>query len=147
MEGALRDKKIDAFLGTEPFVSIPAGRIARVLGLPYSDMAPRVLLSTHFASSEWIEKNPDKLRAWVRAINKGKDYYNANLEEAKAAIAKWTGMEPALVAKIALPAAEKEFVLSDIQLWVDLSFKYKLIDKPFKAEEIVSPLAPVRRGS
>ena len=145
MEGALRDKKIDAFTAAEPFVAIPSGRTTKVIGVPLGEIAPRLLIFTYFSSGEWADKNADTARAFIRALNKGMDYHYKNLEEAKVSIAKWTGLDPGLVGKVTLPVFEKEHVLSDIQPWIDLSHKYKFIDKPFKAEELLHRLALVKR--
>lgn len=145
MEGALRDKKIDAFTGTEPFVAIPSGRVSKVIGYPLGEIAPRLLVSGYFTSGDWADKNADTVRGFIRSLNKGIDYHNNNLEEAKARIAKWTGLDPGLVGKIALSAFEKEIVLSDTQVLIDLSVKYKFIEKPFKAEELISKLAAVKK--
>lgn len=145
MEGALRERKIDAFTASEPFITVPTARTTRVLGYPLGEIAPRLLAGAYFTSSEYIEKNPEKVRALIRGFQKGVDYHNANLEEARATIAKWTGLDPALVAKINMPAFEKEIVLSDIQPWIDLAYKYRFIDRLFKAEELIGKLAAVKR--
>lgn len=145
MEGALRDKKIDAFTGFEPFVTVPVARTTRVLGYPLGEMAPTVPVGVIVASSEYIEKNPEKVRAFIRSWNKGVDYHNSNLQEARDTIAKWTGMDPSLVAKMVLPGFEKEIVFSNLQTIIDVSHKYKFIEKPFKAEEVVSKLAAVKK--
>jgi hypothetical protein len=55
---------------------------------------------------------------------------------------KWTGLSPDLVAKIQLPVFEKTLSERDLQATIDLAAKYKMIPRPFKASEVISPVAP-----
>ena len=143
MAPALVNKQIDACLAVEPFVTVPVRvqKQARLLGQPLGELAPRLLIASYFSSETWIEKNTGTVKAFVAAINRGIDAHNANPEEAKAVIAKHTGLKPELVKDIALPAFEKKLVESDIEPLLDAAVRYKMVEKKFPPREIISKWA------
>ena len=64
------------------------------------------------------------------------------LEEAKAVIAKHTGLKPELVRDIALPAFEKKLIESDIDPLLDAALRYKMVEKKFPPRELISKYMP-----
>ncbi len=145
MEPALVKKHIDAFVAVEPFVTVPSkvNKVTRVLGHPLGGIAPRLLIASYFCSEAWIQKNADSVKAFTTALNRGIDTHNANPEQAKATIAKHTGLKPDFLKEMALPAFEKKILESDLQPLMDAAFKYKLIDKKFQPREVISKYALV----
>jgi len=145
MEPALVNQQIDAFVAVEPFVTVPSkvNKKARVLGHPAGGVAPRLLIASYFGSEAWIRKNADAVKAFITAYNRGIDAHNADVEKAKATIAKYTGLKPEFLKEMPLPAFEKKFLESDLQPMIDVAFHYKLIDRKFPAKEVISEHAPV----
>ena len=144
MAVALVNKQIDAFLAVEPFVHVPVRILkqARVIGYPLGEMAPRLLIASYFGSEAWIEKNVGLVRAFVTAVNRGIDTHNADLGEARAVIAKHTGMKPEMLKDMPLPAFEKKIVPSDIEPLLDAAFRYKLVERKFPPQELISKHVP-----
>ncbi|MBI3078050.1 MAG: ABC transporter substrate-binding protein [Deltaproteobacteria bacterium] len=145
MEAALANKKIDGFVTTEPFITVATspGHPGKLMGHPLSEMAPRVLIASYFSSDAWIEKNADKVKAFIAAISKGITYHNEHKEEAKAVIAKWSGLRPELVGQMKMPAFEVAMKESDIQVQADLALKYRMIERRVAAKELISRHAPM----
>jgi len=143
MEPALVQKHIDAFVAVEPFVTVPSqvNKKTRVLGHPLGGIAPRLLIASYFSSEAWIQKNTDAVKAFITAINRGIDAHNANLEEAKATIAKHTGLNPEHLKLMALSAFEKKILESDLQPMMDVALRYKLITKKFPPRNVISKIA------
>ncbi len=143
MEPALLNRQIDGFVAVEPFVTVPSkvNKKTRVLGYPLGGIAPRLLIAAYFASDAWIQKNPEAVKGFITAISRGIDAHNANLEEAKATLAKHTGLKPEFLKEMALPAFEKKILESDLQPMLDVAYQYKLIDKKFAPREVISTLA------
>ena len=144
MAPALVAKQIDACLAVEPFVTVPVRvqKQARLLGQPLGELAPRLLIASYFGSEAWIEKNQATVKSFVAAINRGIDAHNANPEEAKAVIAKHTGLKPELVRDITLPAFEKKLIESDIEPLLDAAVRYKMVEKKFPPRELISKYMP-----
>jgi NitT/TauT family transport system substrate-binding protein len=143
MEPALVQKHIDAFVAVEPFVTVPSeiNKKTKVLGYPLGGIAPRLLIASYFSSEAWIQKNADAVKMFITALGRGIDAHNANPEEAKAIIAKNTGLKPEFLQLMALPAFEKRILESDLQPIMDVAVKYKLIGKKFPPRDVISKLA------
>lgn len=78
------------------------------------------------------------MKAFVAAINRGIDAHNANVDEARAVIAKHTGLRPELLKDMPLPAFEKKIVESDIEPLLDAAVRYKLVERKFPPRELIS---------
>jgi len=143
MEAALSAGKIDAASIHEPFATAAIQKgDARVLAQPWGDVLPKFLIASWFASEKWLAKNKDTGQAFVRAINRGIDAIQADSEGSRAAMIKWAGLNPDLAGKIGLPLFEKSISEKDLQSTIDLTQKYKLIARGFKARDVISDLAP-----
>ncbi|HEY2987235.1 MAG TPA: ABC transporter substrate-binding protein [Candidatus Binatia bacterium] len=143
MEAALMQKHIDAFVAVEPWMTVPSevNKKARVLGRAAGGIAPRFMIASFFSSDAWIQKNGDAVKAFVAAWNRGVDAHNADLEEARAAIAKYTKLAPDVMKLVTLSAFEKKIVESDLQPIRDVALRYKLINKKFLPRDVISKLA------
>ena len=51
---------------------------------------------------------------------------------------KWAGLNPDFAGKIGLPEFEKAIAEKDVQVTMDLTYKYKMISKPLKAQAMCS---------
>jgi len=142
MEPALVAGKVDAISVQEPFAAVVARRPeTRVLANPWGDVLPRFLIASWFASEKWLQKNRNTAQAFVRALHRGVDAVRADKEGARAAMIKWAGLNPDFAGKIGLPLFEKTIAEKDLQVTIDLTYKYKMIAKPLKAKEVLSDLA------
>ncbi len=142
MEPALVAGKVDAISVQEPFAAVAARRPeTRVLSNPWGDVLPRFLVASWFASEKWIQKNKEVSQAFVRAINKGVDAIHTDKDGGRAAMIKWAGLNPDFAGKIGLPFFEKGINEKDVQVTMDLTYKYKMISRPLKAKDVLSDLA------
>jgi NitT/TauT family transport system substrate-binding protein len=143
MEAALGAGKIDAVSIHEPFATAALQKgDARLLAQPWGDVLPKFMIASWFASEKWLAKNRATAQRFVRAINRGIDAIHADAEASRAAMIKWAGLNPDLAGKIGLPIFEKGISEKDLQATIDLTLKYKLIARGFKAREVISDLAP-----
>ncbi|MEX0805745.1 MAG: ABC transporter substrate-binding protein [Candidatus Binatia bacterium] len=143
MEAVLAAGRIDAASIHEPFATAAVEKGgARVLSQPWGDVLPKFLIAGWFASEKWIQKNKQTAQAFVRAIGRGVDAIHADPEASRAAMVKWAGLKPDLAGKIGLPVFEKNLSEKDLQATINLTHKYKMIPRAFKAREVISDLAP-----
>jgi NitT/TauT family transport system substrate-binding protein len=140
METALKNRSVDAILAVEPFVTLSIGHgTARYLEKSvHSTYGETFMIASWFAKNSWIAENPIKAAAFVRAINKASEFIKANPEKIPPILVNNTKLTADLVSKITMPAFSAEFDKRDLQRMIDVSAKYKFIEKPFKAEEIMS---------
>jgi len=143
MEAALVQKHIDAFVAVEPFVTVPSqvNKKTRVLARPAGGIAPRFMIASFFSSDAWIQKNGDTVKAFVTAWQRGIDMHNADLESAKANIAKYTGLSPDVLKVVTLTAFETKLLESDLEPIMDLALRYKLINKKFPVRDVIAKFA------
>lgn len=142
MEAALIAGKVDAISVQEPFAAVAARRAeTRVLSNPWGDVLPKFVIASWFASEKWIQKNKTTSEAFVRALNRGIDAARTDREGARAAMIKWAGLNPDMVGKIGIPQFERGINEKDLQVTMDLTYKYKMISKPLKARDVLSDLA------
>ena len=79
---ALVAGRIDAGVFKTPFASIAlAGGKARLLGKPLDAIAPRFLLSAWLASADFIQKNPQAVKAYQTVMADAARYTNAHQDE------------------------------------------------------------------
>lgn len=143
MEAALAAGRVDAASAHEPFVTASTGRgVARPLAYNWGEVVPKFLIASWFASEKWIQNNRSVVQGFIRAMNRGIDAVHGDLEETRSVIVKWTGLSPDLARKVHLPVFEKSVSDKDLQVTIDLTHKYKLIPRSFKATNVVSDLAP-----
>jgi NitT/TauT family transport system substrate-binding protein len=116
--------------------------VTRVLANPWGEVLPKFLIASWFASEKWILKNKQMAEAFVRAINRGIDAIRADPTGSRSAMVKWAGLNLDLAGKIGLPTFEKGIAEKDIQETIDLTAKYKMIPRPFKAGQVISSVAP-----
>lgn len=139
MAPALVNKQVDAYGGVEPFITVPVlNKQVRLLGRQLGAMAPRLIIASYFGSEAWIAKNVAVVKGFVAALNRGIDAHNANPEEAKAVLAKHTGLKPELFKDMPLPAFEKPIVEADFQPMLDVALRYKFVERKFPISEVIS---------
>ena len=143
MEAALAAGKVDAISVQEPFATAAVQKgTARVLAQPWGEVLPKFLIASWFASDKWIQKNRTTVQAFVRAINRGIDAIHADPDASRSSMVKWAGLNPDLAGKIGLPVFEKGLSEPDLQATIDLTAKYKMISRPFKAGQVTSAVTP-----
>jgi NitT/TauT family transport system substrate-binding protein len=142
MEAALVSGRVDAVSAHEPFVTASLAKgVTRVLAYNWGDVVPKFLIASWFASERWLKSNRDAAQRFVRAVNQAIDTIHHDVETTRQLIVKWTGLDAELARKVALPVFEKGISAKDLQVTIDLTYKYKLIPRPFKAAEVISDLA------
>jgi NitT/TauT family transport system substrate-binding protein len=136
---ALDDGKIAAVTTTVPFLdaAVASGRV-RVLAKSFDAIGKHFLASAYVASQDFIEKNPDVVTRFARAIHESIVYTNAHLPETVDLVASFSGVAPEIVAKTTRATASEYLDSRLVQPLVDVSAKYGLIGRGFPASEIIS---------
>jgi ABC-type nitrate/sulfonate/bicarbonate transport system substrate-binding protein len=81
-------------------------------------------------------------QAFVRAISRGVEAIHADPEGSRAAMVKWTGLNPDLAGRIVWPVFETGISEQDLQTTIDLTQQYQLISRSITARDVISDLAP-----
>jgi NitT/TauT family transport system substrate-binding protein len=123
MVGQLEAGQIDAAGLVEPFVT--TGKDAGMRMIIYDRVAtePEMTVATYFTSDSYLESNPDQVDAFVRAMNRAREYATENPDEARQAIADYTEIPPDVLERVVLPLWQTDLNQASIentaQLMVD----------------------------
>jgi NitT/TauT family transport system substrate-binding protein len=139
---ALLDGRIDAFTVGEPWnlIALDTGKI-RVLGKSFGAIAPRFVMTAYFTSTDWANKNRDALEKFERALADATTYLNGHHDEAVKILAQFTKLNPSLLNRAVKGEDASYLDPKLVQPMIDVSAKYGVIEKPFPAQELISPYA------
>lgn len=142
METALKQGSVDAILAVEPFVtlSISHGSARYLVKSVHKTYGEKFMIASWFAKRSWIEEHPQKASAFVKAINKASDFIHAHPEKTTSFLVNNTKLTADLAKKITMPAFHSRFDKNDLQRMIDMTARYRFIDKSFQAEEIMASL-------
>jgi NitT/TauT family transport system substrate-binding protein len=138
---ALIAGRIDAGAVIEPVLShaIEGGKV-RVIGHPFDALAPRFLYTAWFAMADWAAQHPKEITAFARAMREASAYANGHKAQTVDLLAKYTSVEPAIIAKMQRVECGTSLDPKLIQPVIDASVKYKLVTAAFDARELIAPI-------
>ena len=139
---ALEQGRIDAITVSNPAFTIATtdGK-ARLVGNIYGAIAPKLLIAGYFSTTEWVSHNRDAAARFARVIADASAYINAHIDEATGYVADFTGLDRALLTKMRRTAQPTVVSSAELQPFIDAAAKYKIIDKPFPANDIIADTA------
>jgi NitT/TauT family transport system substrate-binding protein len=104
---ALTTGRVDAASMTEPFATraTESGK-GRILGYPYTETQTNFVSVVLVTMADWATANPNAFNRFVRAYLRGQAYMNQHKKDPEGVklISSYTKLDPAVVAKIAVPA-------------------------------------------
>jgi NitT/TauT family transport system substrate-binding protein len=134
---ALKAKRVDAIWVVEPFRSQAAGEGNRLVMTPFEEAAPNYTVASYFTSKQYIEKNPEVVARFVRAMNKSLDYAQEHPDAVREVVPTYTKIPETAVKDMILPTFGSELDEEDVQLTIDLSDKYGYIEEKPAIEELI----------
>lgn len=141
-EAMLEAGRADAVTLSEPARTraMDSGKL-RVLDFPYSAVANRIMTAGYAAMEPAIERNRDLWSRFARAMHESSGYCNSHLPDTAELVGSYSGMAPELINRSVRMIDGEYLQAADLQPLIDLSVKYKLIDKPFPATDVFSAIA------
>ena len=135
---AIMNKRVDAGLVLEPFVTVGLQQGARLLD-PHGlgSIGDRFMIASWFAKRSWLEKNREVARRFVEATLAAQSYYQENPSRVYPAIAQYTRVPADLAPRVTMPAFMNELLASDIQVMIDKAYEFGFIRRRFDAREII----------
>lgn len=144
---ALYSGRIDTVMLKPPFltVALQSGKV-RALGKPLDVIAPKFLLSCWVATTDFMEKHPDLVKAFVEGAMAGSKYANAHEDATVDMVAQFTKQDPAQIRAGVRTILAESVALADVQKPLDFAFKYGVIDKRYDAQSMLAPSVPMSKG-
>jgi NitT/TauT family transport system substrate-binding protein len=136
---SLKSGQVDAVATIDPYTTqIVSSDIGKVMNWVYAETLPKAPLGAWFAKKSWVAAHGKEVEAYNKSAKEAIDFMLANPDEARKSVAAYTGLDPALVAK--MPLIDWDYQV-DLNVWQQVVTFMKAngeIDKDHKAEEFLS---------
>jgi ABC-type nitrate/sulfonate/bicarbonate transport system substrate-binding protein len=106
-------------------------------------VAPRFLFSCWIATTEYIAKNPQTVKAFVDSLTEAGRYTNAHQAETVAMVSKFSGQNPATVAAGVRTIIGEQITMADVQKPLDFAYRHGVVDRHYDADAMLSQFAPL----
>jgi NitT/TauT family transport system substrate-binding protein len=137
MPAALEQKRVDAALLTEPFLSAVLAEGGTQIDAPSVETLPSFPNGVYVAAEDYIAENGDVVDRFSRAMNKSLAYAQSHPEEVRQIIPTFTEVPEQAAEKLRLPAFDPELDRNGIELEADLTAKYGIIEEAPAYEDLV----------
>jgi len=109
----------------------------RTFGDPYGGIAPRLLIAAWFASGDYVARNPTVAQRFARVMRDANAYANTHHDETVPLLAEYSHIDPEVIAKMNRLTNATTLEPALVQPAIDAAAKYKVIDAPFPARELL----------
>jgi NitT/TauT family transport system substrate-binding protein len=120
MADQLKAGNVDAVEALEPFVGQLLASGNRPLEDPLLSEGDELLYVFWISQSKWAESHREVIEAWVTSLEQAKEFIGANPNEARAVLAKYTGLPAAVAEKIPFPTYRFSFGSQDFSIWMTI---------------------------
>jgi NitT/TauT family transport system substrate-binding protein len=104
----------------------------------FSPFGPRFMIGGWFATDDWIAANRAVARRFTNAIYAAAAWANTHTNEASVILSKYSKVDVATVEAMNRSPLGTSLTPDMLQPVIDLAYKYKAIDRPMKATEIIA---------
>ena len=138
----LEQGRADAVSVNEPFASqaLATGKV-RALGAPLSAIAPRYQAGAFAVMEPVARQNLDLMTRFARAVREAGVYCNEHLPETVDLLASYSGATPDVVRKMSRTIDPEYVEAANLQPLIDALAKYGALERPFRADEVISSAA------
>jgi NitT/TauT family transport system substrate-binding protein len=135
----LVEKRVDGILLSEPSLAhAQASGSTRAIGKPYDSIAKHFLISAWFSTTTWVAAHPDAARRFGAAIAQADIYADNHWAEMVPIVADFTKLPIDELRSLTHDAFGASVPAAYVQPMIDVAARFKVIDRPFPAEEIIS---------
>jgi NitT/TauT family transport system substrate-binding protein len=142
MLAAMESHRIDAATFYEPFFSslLATGKV-RQLAAPYSAIGKHYSDALIYGNKPWVDAHRELVAKFLAVTRDAAAYVGAHEAEAVPITAEYTGANPSTLASMHHGARGITLSPDELQPMIDVAAKYKAIDKPFPAAQMICTCA------
>jgi NitT/TauT family transport system substrate-binding protein len=118
MADQLKAGNVDAVEVLEPFAGQLLAAGNRSLGDPLLSVGDEVLYPFWISQGKWAEGHRGVIEAWVAALERAREFIDANPSEARTILAKYTKLPAPVVETIPFPTYRFSLRSQDFGIWV-----------------------------
>jgi NitT/TauT family transport system substrate-binding protein len=141
ISAALTQGRIDGAPVFEPAFTAALNGGARIGAHVYDAIGKHYIGAAMFANTAWVAAHRDLVDRFNRVMLEAVQYVGAHESESIPLIAQFVGIDPAILPKMHHPGRATYLVASEVQPLIDLAAKYKIIAKPFPAQQMICDCA------
>ena len=138
MVPALDNTRVDAAFVAEPFLSILRNEDRVTVLSAALDIIPGTSTASYTALRSWTQSRPAVLEAFRRGLRRGIDACARDSQKIRDAVAKHTGIKPALAQEIGLPVLRPTLRAADLLPLVELARRHGLLVRDVDIERLLS---------
>jgi NitT/TauT family transport system substrate-binding protein len=137
---AVVNGRVDAGNTVDPFLRAALDtKEVRFLADTDSAIAPEFLETCWFTMSDYAQKNPQIIAAFRASLREAAVYANAHHAQTVGVFAKFSGMQPEVVARMSRQIYGTELTPQIVQPVINAAAKYKAIPQAFDARDFIVP--------
>jgi NitT/TauT family transport system substrate-binding protein len=137
MGDQLKAGNVDAVEALEPFAGALLGAGNVSLGDPLLAAGDEVLFPFWISDGKWARANRPVIKAWIDALTEAKSHMDANPAEARAILAKYSRLPPAVVEKVPLPTYRFTITPDELAVWIEVLKDLGQLSTPIDKAAIV----------
>ena len=137
MAAAIESKRIDAGNIAEPAFTV-AGQRVKKIAAPEGAIAPVFSVIAFACDRSWVEKNRARAKGFKSAVERAAKWANDNNREAKAMLAGYMHISPAVADAMTLALYPTSLEVSHLQPLIDTMARYAFIPQRVDANTIIT---------
>lgn len=138
MISALKKGQVDAIFEPEPFFTMAKDQGLKPLYSLYASAAPNLQVSSYFTTSSYMKSHGDLVERFRRALEKSFNYATAHPDAARKIVGTYADIDPAVLAKLTLPAWPSQNNVKALEFLADISNKYGVTKGHVDVEEMMN---------
>jgi NitT/TauT family transport system substrate-binding protein len=139
MAAALKAHEVDAISVVEPYLSSAEHSVGAVPVISQCQgPTAGIPMSGYFATTSWLAKYPDTVRAFQRAMMRAQAYANAHPQAVKAILPSYIKITAAAAARVSIGTFPPTMNVSALQQLADLMRTDGMLTSPLRISNIVS---------
>ena len=134
---AMQQGRVDGVLMLEPFATA-AKSVAHLVGPdPYTAIGSGWLGGVFISTNAYASSHPDVIRRFAAAMRETSDCANKNPAKSAVILSKYTSVDLATINASTRVRFQSALTPAMLQPTIDLMVRYKLIDGPVRAEDMI----------
>ncbi|MGW0669462.1 ABC transporter substrate-binding protein [Streptomyces sp. NPDC002746] len=138
MTAALVKGRIDAMSTISPFDTPALAQGAVRMMSPGVEAAPHGMQMAVATSSVFAKKNPEIVRGFRRALDKGIAYAATHPAEVRKVVPSISPLPKNLISTMKLPVFDASAPRSSLKVWIDLMERYRFLSEPVDVDKLLS---------
>jgi NitT/TauT family transport system substrate-binding protein len=137
MPDQMQAGRVDVAEAVQPFASrmIAAGHVA--LGDQLLQIANPARSTVWISERTWAASHRPVIAKWTAALSKARELIEKNPQRARAVLAQYTKLPPAVVESIPLPYFEVKLAPQELDVWIRVMSDLGNLQKPLKGADLM----------